>query len=297
MSKLPSNTIWSGRKRTFFGAPWSFTKYILTDDKFVLVRGVLMQREEEIRLYRVIDIALKRNLIQRIFALGTVKLISGDQSSPDLKIKNIRDSRNVKDLISTQVEKQKVARGVTVREEITTNISQMENRRHAERRIDTDKQASKEGMFGILRTVIGVLVLLFSLLQLKAPERGSSYYMLKSVAHYVVLGFGLLLILEGFLEVILSFSKGSKKKTVLQKMHGFFSLIRGIIVLLIAIFLLKVPESGTKYYLLKLIGHYVLLIAGGLMILDGIVTLIVGYTRKDGPNSDKPDPNQTPPKA
>ena len=33
MAKLPSNTIWSDRKRTVFGLPWSFTKYILTDDK------------------------------------------------------------------------------------------------------------------------------------------------------------------------------------------------------------------------------------------------------------------------
>ena len=40
MAKLPNNTIWSDRKRTLFGLPWSFTKYILTDDKLLIRSGV-----------------------------------------------------------------------------------------------------------------------------------------------------------------------------------------------------------------------------------------------------------------
>lgn len=281
MSKLPSNTIWSGRKRTFFGAPWSFTKYILTDDKFIMVKGVLMQREEEVRLYRVIDIELKRNLIQRVFSLGTVKLISGDQSAPDLKVKNIRDSRNVKDLISTQVEKQKVSRGVTVREEITTNISQTENRRHAERKKSSDKKASREGLFGILRAFFGLLVVLLGLLQVKAPEAGSSNFMLKSVAHYALLAVGVILILEGIVELLMSFSRGTRKKKIqLTKLHGFFGILRGVFAILIGLFMLKAPESGASYYTLKLVGHYLLLVLGAVMVFDGFISLIIGFTAK-----------------
>ena len=69
MSKLPSNTIWSDRKRTFFGLPWTFTKYILTDDKMLVIKGFLNQKEEEIRLYRVMDLSLKRSLFQMFFGM------------------------------------------------------------------------------------------------------------------------------------------------------------------------------------------------------------------------------------
>ena len=64
-------TIWSSRKRIlFFGLPLSFTKYTLTDEKFIINSGFLTSTEDEIRLYRIVDLSLKRGLGQKIFIKG-----------------------------------------------------------------------------------------------------------------------------------------------------------------------------------------------------------------------------------
>ena len=61
---------WKDRKRTIFGLPWSFTVYKLTDEKLLIETGVFSKNEEEIRLYRIMDVTLKRSLEQRLFGLG-----------------------------------------------------------------------------------------------------------------------------------------------------------------------------------------------------------------------------------
>lgn len=64
-------TIWTDKKRSlFFGLPLSFTKYICTDEKFIVEAGMLSTREDEIRLYRILDLTLERSFMQRIFGLG-----------------------------------------------------------------------------------------------------------------------------------------------------------------------------------------------------------------------------------
>ena len=117
--KLPGNTIWFDRKRTLFGLPWSFTRYILTDEKLLIVKGLIKQTEEEVRLYRILDLTLSRSLIERIDRVGTIHCCSSDKTASEFDIKRIRNPREVKEKLSQQVEKQRIARGVTVREEMT----------------------------------------------------------------------------------------------------------------------------------------------------------------------------------
>ena len=117
--KLPGNTIWFDRKRTLFGLPWSFTRYILTDEKLLIVKGLIKQTEEEVRLYRILDMTLSRSLIERIDRVGTIHCCSSDKTAAEFDIKRVRNPREVKEQLSQQVEKQRIARGVTVREEMT----------------------------------------------------------------------------------------------------------------------------------------------------------------------------------
>ena len=120
--KLPSNTVWSDRKRTIFGLPWSFTKYILTDEKLLIVKGVLKQTEEEIRLYRILDMSLTRSLIERIDRVGTIHCCSSDKTASEFDIKRVKEPRHVKELFSDLVEKQRIARGVSIREDMMPNL-------------------------------------------------------------------------------------------------------------------------------------------------------------------------------
>ena len=119
--KLPSNTVWSDRKRTLFGLPWSFTRYILTDEKLLIVKGLIKQTEEEIRLYRVLDMSLTRSLTERIDGVGTIHCCSSDKTASEFDIRRIKDPRKVKEMLSDLVEKQRISRGVTIREDMMPN--------------------------------------------------------------------------------------------------------------------------------------------------------------------------------
>ncbi len=110
------NVIWSDRKRWLFGLPWSFTRYRLYEDKFVIDTGFFTRREDEIRLYRILDISLNRTLGERLFGLGTIHCCTGDKTSPEFDIKRIKKSRELKDILSDMIEEEREKRRVGTRE-------------------------------------------------------------------------------------------------------------------------------------------------------------------------------------
>ena len=59
--------VWSDRKRIAFGLPWTFTKYTLTKEKLLIHTGMLNTQEDEVRLYRIMDVTLRRSLWERMF--------------------------------------------------------------------------------------------------------------------------------------------------------------------------------------------------------------------------------------
>lgn len=90
--------IWKERKR-IMGLPISFTVYSLSKDRLFTESGFLSSTEDQIELYMVRDIQLKRSFWQRMFGLGTIELITGDRTTPNLEIKNIPNSKHVKEMI------------------------------------------------------------------------------------------------------------------------------------------------------------------------------------------------------
>ena len=109
MKKVKLEYMWKDRKR-HFGLPLSFTRYSMTEDRFFLETGFFNIRTEEILLYRVRDISLSRKLGQRLFRVGTIRLISSDKTMPELIVKNVKDPFEVKEMIHTQVEEMKTKR-------------------------------------------------------------------------------------------------------------------------------------------------------------------------------------------
>ena len=113
---MAKDIIWTDHKRIIFGLPWTFTKYILTKEKLLVETGILNKDQEEIRLYRIMDMTLRRSLWQRLFGLGTIHCCTADKSSPELDIKWIPDSENVKELLSDLVEAERMEKRVSSRE-------------------------------------------------------------------------------------------------------------------------------------------------------------------------------------
>jgi len=107
---------WQDRKRIFFGLPWSFTRYALNDEKLIIDTGLFSRNEEEIRLYRIMDVTLRRSLWERLFGLGTIHCCSGDKSTPEFDILHIKDAKNVKEMLSGMIEEARKERMVGMRE-------------------------------------------------------------------------------------------------------------------------------------------------------------------------------------
>ncbi len=113
--------IWKDRKR-YLGMPISFTRYRLSEDRLFLSVGFLNIRDEEILLYRIRDIQTTRTLWQRIFGVGTVSIVSSDQTAPTLMLKNIKRPLEIKELLHQQVEEMKIRRRVRLGEVMADNF-------------------------------------------------------------------------------------------------------------------------------------------------------------------------------
>ncbi|MCR5108857.1 MAG: PH domain-containing protein [Lachnospiraceae bacterium] len=108
--------LWRDRKRTFLGLPWSFTVYSADDERFYIEKGFFTKNEDEVRLYRIMDISLTRSFFQRIFGLGTIHCDSADRTLKDFDIKNVKKPKEVKELLSQLIEQERLNKHVTGRE-------------------------------------------------------------------------------------------------------------------------------------------------------------------------------------
>lgn len=109
--------LWSARKRLlFFGLPWTFTKYGYSNERIFISKGLLRTVEDEVRLYRIMDLSLERTLAQKIFGLGTIKFCSADKTLGDFEFKNIKNASQVKEQLSELIEQQRTQKRVVNRE-------------------------------------------------------------------------------------------------------------------------------------------------------------------------------------
>ncbi len=116
------DVVWKDRKRIIFGLPWTFTKYGLSEDRIFVETGLLNLQENEVRLYRIMDVSLERKLWQRMFGLGTITCYSSDKSMGTFQIKNIKKPSEVKELISSYVEEERSRKRVTSKEFINDDV-------------------------------------------------------------------------------------------------------------------------------------------------------------------------------
>ena len=111
--------LWRDRKRTFLGLPWSFTVYSLSPERLFVKTGFFTAVENEIRLYRILDVQFVATLGQRILGLGSVIVKSSDKTMKTFTLENIAHARDVKELLSENVEKQRKENHVSNREIMT----------------------------------------------------------------------------------------------------------------------------------------------------------------------------------
>ena len=103
MKKDVIKYIWTDKKRTIFGLPISFTRYFLTEDKFITRKGFLSVEEDELDLYRVTDKKLVLPIGQRLFKCGTIIMHVKDIDTPIKEVKSIKAPRDVLALLDNHI--------------------------------------------------------------------------------------------------------------------------------------------------------------------------------------------------
>jgi membrane protein YdbS with pleckstrin-like domain len=75
------------------------THYEVSPDRIEYGEGVFDRKVDNIDMFRVIDIRLRRNILDCVVGVGTVILTTTDKNQPEFEFKKIKNSRDLYDLI------------------------------------------------------------------------------------------------------------------------------------------------------------------------------------------------------
>lgn len=75
------------------------TRYEISAERIEHSRGILDRKVDNLDMYRVIDLKLRRSLFDCIVGVGTVGLITTDKTDPEFTFEKIRNSRRLYDII------------------------------------------------------------------------------------------------------------------------------------------------------------------------------------------------------
>ena len=73
--------------------------YEVSADRIEWSRGILDRRVDNVDMFRVIDLKMRRSLLDCIFGVGTVELITTDKTDPEFEFEKVHDCRLLYDVI------------------------------------------------------------------------------------------------------------------------------------------------------------------------------------------------------
>ena len=92
-------------------------RYKITTQRVVWTKGLISQHDEEIEYVRVRDTNFSQSILQRLFGIGTVTIVSTDATAPVLTI-YLPGPREWRERLRDLVRQEKERSGVTYREEL-----------------------------------------------------------------------------------------------------------------------------------------------------------------------------------
>ena len=118
MKVASGNVLWQQRKRNWCRTPFTFTVYTLTDKELSVKTGVLNEKFNLVKLFRIVDISVERTFLQRLSGMSTLVLDTRDQSSGNgvVVLKNIVHGFEVRQVLQDAVDASRSANGMTARE-------------------------------------------------------------------------------------------------------------------------------------------------------------------------------------
>ena len=104
------SVLWEGRPSGLASGVTSSTQYILTNQRLKVISGRIGKKHEEVELIRIRDVRVRQGLTDKVQGIGSVEIISSDETDPRLVLKDIKDPINVKELIRISARKEKTGK-------------------------------------------------------------------------------------------------------------------------------------------------------------------------------------------
>lgn len=100
--------------------PWAFWAWLttkcrvfqLTSERLLITSGVINKTTETLELYRVRDLQAVQPLLQRMFGLQTINLITSDSSTPEICVDYIPAGLQLADKFREQIEQARMRKRV-----------------------------------------------------------------------------------------------------------------------------------------------------------------------------------------
>ena len=77
------------------------TRYRLTTQRLFAETGLIAKNLEEVELFRVKDVTLRQGVLDRLLGVGTVTVLSTDDTAPELALAGVRDPLAAKEALRT----------------------------------------------------------------------------------------------------------------------------------------------------------------------------------------------------
>ena len=112
------------RKRLlFFGLPWTFTKYTISQDMITVDEGLIKVEENDCYMYKVQDVKLTATLPERIVGLGTIICYTGDVTDKELRLSHIKHAKEIKNYLLKASEAARIKRRTLNMQDIGAGIA------------------------------------------------------------------------------------------------------------------------------------------------------------------------------
>jgi membrane protein YdbS with pleckstrin-like domain len=89
-------------------------KYSLTNQRFVHERGLLWRQTDRIETIDIDDVSVQQGPVERMLGIGTVRVVSSDQSTPQFSVVGIEDVKKVATMIDDARRQERRKRGLHI---------------------------------------------------------------------------------------------------------------------------------------------------------------------------------------
>lgn len=76
-----------------------YDSYTITTERLISKRGIIARKLDEIELFRIKDVVVTQGIIERLVGVGTVEVLSVDNTTPKLYIRGINKPLETKEML------------------------------------------------------------------------------------------------------------------------------------------------------------------------------------------------------